>query len=160
MDYYILGGSMLCCCCQPTLPCLSGCILPYFAVTGHPVPVSSLGFKCPDCFIWNCSFIVYPSKIKESFRDNYLRYFYLWFAFLMAGCVEGIRRALVLGLVLIAGTDIEQAPSVGHLAICYRHNYCFNMISVASHIDQYLYIKFLTYTMSYVWCQNFSNSLS
>ena len=31
----------------------------------------------------------------------------------MAGCVEGIRRALVLGLVLIAGTAIEQASSVG-----------------------------------------------
>ena len=31
----------------------------------------------------------------------------------MAGWVEGIRRALVLGLVLIAGTAIEQATSVG-----------------------------------------------
>ena len=31
----------------------------------------------------------------------------------VTGCVEGIRRALVLGLVLIAGTTIEQAPSVG-----------------------------------------------
>ena len=31
----------------------------------------------------------------------------------MAGWVEGIRRALALGLVLIAGTAIEQAPSVG-----------------------------------------------
>ena len=27
--------------------------------------------------------------------------------------MEGIRRALVLGLVLIAGPAIEQAPSVG-----------------------------------------------
>ena len=27
--------------------------------------------------------------------------------------MEGIRRALVLGLVLIAGTAIEQAPSIG-----------------------------------------------
>ena len=27
--------------------------------------------------------------------------------------MNGIRRALVLGLVLIAGTAIEQAPSVG-----------------------------------------------
>ena len=35
----------------------------------------------------------------------------------MAGWVEGIRRALVLGLVLIAGTAIEQAPSVGHIAV-------------------------------------------
>ena len=31
----------------------------------------------------------------------------------MAGCVEDIRRALVLDLVLIAGTAIEQALSVG-----------------------------------------------
>ena len=31
----------------------------------------------------------------------------------MARCVEGIRRALVLGLVLIAETAIEYAPSVG-----------------------------------------------
>ena len=31
----------------------------------------------------------------------------------MAGWLEGIRRALVLGLLLIAGTAIEQAPSVG-----------------------------------------------
>ena len=31
----------------------------------------------------------------------------------MTGWVEGIRRALVLCLVLIAGTAIEQAPSVG-----------------------------------------------
>ena len=29
--------------------------------------------------------------------------------------MEGIRRALVIGLVLIAGTAIEQAPSVGPL---------------------------------------------
>ena len=38
-----------CCCCLPTPPCLLGGVL--------PVPVSSLGFKCPDCFIWNCSYI-------------------------------------------------------------------------------------------------------
>ena len=31
---------------------------------------------------------------------------------LMTGCVGGIRRALVLSLVLIAGTVIEQAPPV------------------------------------------------
>ena len=41
----------------------------------------------------------------------------------MAGGVEGIRRALVLGLLLIAGTAIELAPSVGprhyyHHAVC------------------------------------------
>ena len=35
----------------------------------------------------------------------------------MAGCVEGIRRALVLDLVLIAGTAIEQTPSVGPLGV-------------------------------------------
>ena len=40
--------------------------------------------------------------------DNCLR-----LAFLMAGGVEGIRRALVLYLVLIAVTAIEQVPSVG-----------------------------------------------
>ena len=53
--------------------------------------------------------------MKGPFRDNCLRYYYLRLAFLMAGGVEGIRRALVLGLVLIAGTAIEQAPSVGPL---------------------------------------------
>ena len=31
----------------------------------------------------------------------------------MAGCVEGIHRVLVLGLVLKAGSAIEQPPSVG-----------------------------------------------
>ena len=50
--------AMLCCCCRPTPPCLFGGVLLYFEVTGHPVPVSSLGFKCPDCFIWNYSYIV------------------------------------------------------------------------------------------------------
>ena len=30
--------------------CLSAIILPYFELTGHPVPVSSLGFKCPFFF--------------------------------------------------------------------------------------------------------------
>ena len=58
-------------------PCLFGGILPYFEVTGHPVPVSSLGFQCPNCFIWNRSYIVYPSKMKAPFRDNYLRYYNL-----------------------------------------------------------------------------------
>ena len=54
-----------------------GGVIPYFDVTGHPVPVSSLGFKCPDCFICNWSYIVYPSKMKGPFRDNCLRYYYL-----------------------------------------------------------------------------------
>ena len=82
-----------CCCCRPTPPCLFRAVLPYFEVKGRPVLVSSLGFKCLDCFIWNCSYFVYPSKMKGPFRDNCLRYFYTW----LAGCVEGIRRALVLG---------------------------------------------------------------
>ena len=51
--------------------------------------------------------------MKVSFWDNCIRYFYLLLAFLMALCVEGIRRALVLGLVLIPGTAIEQAHSIG-----------------------------------------------
>ena len=70
----------VCCCCLPTPPCLFGGVLPYFEVTGHPVPVSSLRFKCPDCFIWNCyiySYIVCPSKMIGLFRDNCLRYYYL-----------------------------------------------------------------------------------
>ena len=68
---------MTTCCCLPTPPCLIGGVLPYFEVTGHPVPVSSPGFKCLDCFIWNCSYIVYPSKMKGPFRDNCLMYYYL-----------------------------------------------------------------------------------
>ena len=71
------GDNVGFCCCRPTPPCLFGGVLPYFEVTGHPVPVSSLGCKCPDCFIWNCSYIVYPSMIKGPFRDNMLRYVYL-----------------------------------------------------------------------------------
>ena len=35
----------------PTPPCMFGGVFPYFEVTGHPDLVSSLGFKCPDCFI-------------------------------------------------------------------------------------------------------------
>ena len=71
---FLLLLYLFCCCCLPTHPCLFGSVLPYFEVTGHPVPVSSLGFKCPDCFIWNCSYIVYPSQIKGSYMDNCLRY--------------------------------------------------------------------------------------
>ena len=48
------------------------------------------------------------SSILKDKRANCLR-----LSFLMAGGVEGIRRALVLGLVLLAGTSNEQAPSVG-----------------------------------------------
>ena len=108
-----LSDKLECCCCLLTPPCLFGGVLSYFEVMGHPVPVSSLGFKWPDCFIWNCSYIVYPSKMKGPFRDNCLMYYYLLLSFLMTGWVEGIRRALVLGLVLIAGTAIMQTPSVG-----------------------------------------------
>ena len=36
---------------------------------------------------------------------------------LLMGCVEGIRRALVLDLVLMAGTTIKQAPSVGQIGL-------------------------------------------
>ena len=90
---------------------------------GHPVPVFSLRFKCPDCFFWNCSYIVNPSKMKGSLRDKCLRYSYLWLAFLMAGCVEGICRAPVLGLVLIAGTAIKHAPSVGPHHFLRHHHF-------------------------------------
>ena len=41
----------------------------------------------------------------------------------MVGWVEGIRRALVLGLVRIAGTAIEQAPSVASLPLKYHHHH-------------------------------------
>ena len=41
----------------------------------------------------------------------------------MAGWVEGICIALVLGLVLIAGTAIEQAPSVDPLQSPYHHSH-------------------------------------
>ena len=34
--------------------------------------------------------------------------------------MEGIRRALVQGLVLITGIAIEQAPSVGHPSSCHQ----------------------------------------
>ena len=78
---YVLTIVMCMCfmfaCCLPTPPCLFGGVFPNLEVMGHPVPVSSLGFKCPDCFIWNCSYIVYPSKMKGTFRDSCLRYYYL-----------------------------------------------------------------------------------
>ena len=69
--------------------------------------------------------------MKGPFRDTCLRYLYLLLAFLMAGCVKGIRIALVLDLVLIAGTAIEQAHSVGPLFWPTHHhdlviNYFFN----------------------------------
>ena len=53
---------------------------------------------------------------------------------MMAGCVEGIRRALVLDLVLIAGTAIEQAPSVGPFAnaTLLAHPRCDVSISLTS----------------------------
>ena len=48
----------------------------------------------------------------------------------MAGWVEGIRRALVLGLVLIAWTAIEQAPSVGPQVLYCHVPIVVNRISV------------------------------
>ena len=39
-------------------------------MTGHPVPVSSLGFKCPDCFIWNCSYIVLSFKDERAIQGQ------------------------------------------------------------------------------------------
>ena len=38
--------------------------------------------------------------------------------------MEGIRSILVQGLVLIAGTDIDQVPSVGPHAISYSVDLC------------------------------------
>ena len=60
-------------------PHLHGCLGVSFhtELMGHPVPVSSLGFKCPDGFIWDCSYILYPFKMKGPFKDNCPRYYYL-----------------------------------------------------------------------------------
>ena len=66
-----------CCCCLPTPLCLFVGVLPYLEETGHPVPVSSLGFKCPDVFIWNCSSIVYYLKMIGPSKDNCLRDYYI-----------------------------------------------------------------------------------
>ena len=49
----------------------------FHTLMGHPVPVSSLGFECADCLIWNCSYSVYSSKMKGPSRNNCLMYFYL-----------------------------------------------------------------------------------
>ena len=43
---------------NPHLHTCFGGVLPYFEVTGHPVPVSSLGFKCPD-FLFRTVAILY-----------------------------------------------------------------------------------------------------
>ena len=51
MSIVKLGICHTICCCRSTPLCLFGGVLPYFEVTGHPVPVSSLEFKYPDCFI-------------------------------------------------------------------------------------------------------------
>ena len=63
----------------------------------------------------------------------------------MAGWVEGICRALVLGLVLIAGTAIEQAPSVGppQPGVC-----CFIVIAelqFLSHMNRSYVYKIIGY---------------
>ena len=49
----IIYPSFIFCCCRPTHPCLFRGDHPYFEVMGHLLPVFSVGFKCPDCFIWN-----------------------------------------------------------------------------------------------------------
>ena len=68
-------------------------------MTGHPVPVSSLGFKCPNCFIWNCSYIV-SFKDERDIQGQLPKVFLPMIGVPDGGMVEGIRRALVL----IAGT--------------------------------------------------------
>ena len=76
-EHWITGG------CSPVVvvvdPHLHGCLKVSFHTLKRRRSSSgfSLGFKCPDCFIWNCSYILYPSKMKGPFRDNCLRYFYL-----------------------------------------------------------------------------------
>ena len=102
------------CCCRPTPPCLFGGVLPYFEVTGDPVPVSSLGFKCPYCFIWNCSYIIYERAIQGQLPTVFLPMIVIP----DGGMCEGIHRAQVLDLVLIVETAIGQAPSVGLAIIC------------------------------------------
>ena len=49
--------------------------------------------------------------------------------------MEGIRRALVLGLVLIAGTSIEKAPSVGPLYIIFINVITKKCLSVPGYIE-------------------------
>ena len=57
--------------------------------------------------------------------------------------MEGIRRALVLGPVLIAGTVIEHAPSVGPLCI---------LISLAILVFCCISCLFWGFLLPYVWC--------
>ena len=85
--------------------------------------------------------------MKGPFKDSCIRDYYLWLAFLMAGWVEGIRRALVLSLVLIAGTAIEQALSVGPPLKMFNQYivYAFLFFSVAM---LFLYSFQLTQTFS------------
>ena len=52
--------------------------------------------------------------MKGSFRPNVFIPIAM-FGVLMEGVVESIRRSLVLGLLLIAGTAMKQASSVGPL---------------------------------------------
>ena len=55
--------------------------------------------------------------MKKCVFEIFMNICYVWFVFdflyILVKCVEGIHRTLVLGLVLIAGTAIEQAPSLG-----------------------------------------------
>ena len=56
----------------------------------------------------------------------------------MAGWVGGIRRALVLGLVLIAGTAIEQARSVGP-------QYYVLYVLFKCYLKTYLHYNYITF---------------
>ena len=79
--------------CRPTSPCLFGGVLPYFEVTGNSVPVSSQGLKCPDCFIWNCSYIVYISfKYKRAIQGQLPKVFLP-----MIGVPDGV----ICGIIII-----------------------------------------------------------
>ena len=71
----------------------------------------------------------------------------------MAGCVEGIRRALVLGLVLIAGTAIEQSPSVGPpiiiiIILIRKNNYIYTLHNI-QHLNTNYEFLFLNLNLKY-----------
>ena len=55
--------------------------------------------------------------------------------------MEGIRRALVLGLVLIAGTAIEQAPSVGALVYVFVGFWDVDYVSQLPYVWYYVGVK-------------------
>ena len=66
-------------------------------MTGYPVPVSSLGFQSPDCFLWNCSYNIVYFKDERAIQGQLPKVFLPMIVADGAGRrVEGIRRALVL----------------------------------------------------------------